>query len=141
MLGSFLCKIHAWNPNVLLICTMSYLLNQTSYIAAQKKPIKAQEVYFSFLKLYIIYFMIVTNILMSFWKISNIWWVGDIKKDKLALIYRNFLTGHRAECCKLYNLVQAMYFLENILSIAYCAISVPKRQWFPKQHHFLFLLC
>jgi len=97
-------------------------------------------VYFSYLKLYAIYFIIVTSILMPFWKISNTWWDDDIRNDELALNYRHFLTSHRTECCKLCNLVLTMYFSKNILFLAYHAILALEILWSPKQH-LLFLLC
>ena len=56
-----------------------YLLNQSSYIAAQKKQIKAQKVYFKYLKSYDFYSIIVSIIFMPFWKISNTWWIDDMK--------------------------------------------------------------
>ena len=47
-----------------LVFFISFKLNKLYYSA--KKQIKAQKVYFSYLNLYVIFFVIVTNILMPF---------------------------------------------------------------------------
>ena len=61
--------------------------------------------------------------------------------DKPTLDACHFLTNHRTESCKLYNVNLNNIFQEHVLNLPCCSALTIKILWFRKQVHFLFPLC